>query len=114
MSLGKRLHKRFETTDRIRAEAAFSDQIKIKNLSMGGLCIETPQHLVHDNVYEIELFCGNKGNVQQQAKVVWSALRKTVKHEENFLPVYEVGLKFVGQSDNEKFSLHKLITKIIH
>ncbi len=81
---------------------------------MGGLCIETPQHLVHDDVCEIKLCFGDSVNVKQQARVVWSSLRKTVKHEENFLPVYEVGLKFMDLGDIEKFSLHKLITKIIH
>ncbi len=82
---------------------------------MGGMCIETPQHLTHDSVYRIEIGSGgNNGKITSSVKVAWSTLRKTVQEADEITLVYEVGLKFINLSDKDKFSLHKIITKLIH
>ena len=53
------------------------DEIRlvIKNISMGGMCIETPQHLTHDGIYQIKIGSGgHNGKVTPSVMVAWSTL----------------------------------------
>ena len=113
-----RTHKRFESGNILWAETVLSEQVKvknrIKNISMSGICLETSQQLAHDDVYTIEIGSSSKEKIMPAAKVVWSALRSTVKENNNVIPLYEVGLKFVNMDDKEKFSLHNLLIKLVH
>lgn len=107
--------KRFAVNNKIWIEDGVAEESRIKNISMGGMCIETPQHLTHDGVYQIKIGAGgHSGKVTPSVMVAWSSLRKTVQEADEITPVYEVGLKFINLSDKDKFSLHKLITKLIH
>lgn len=107
--------KRFEVNNRIWIEEGVSEESSIKNISMGGMCIETPQHLTHDGVYQIKIGSGGHNRkVTPSVMVAWSTLRKTIQEADEITPVYEVGLKFINLSDKDKLSLHKLITRLIN
>ncbi len=76
--------------------------------------METSHNLSNDDIYNLKIGSGNIGKVTPSAKVVWSTLKKTVKENDNVIPLYDVGLKFIKMDDSAKFSLHKLLIKLIH
>jgi hypothetical protein len=117
-NIEKRVHKRFEAGEELWAETILSENFKTKdkiiNISMGGICLETSQHPAYDDIYRIKIGSGNNRSIVPKAKVVWSSLIKTKKQYNDIAAIYKIGLKFTDMNDDEKFSLHKLIIKLLH
>ncbi len=114
----EREYKRFETDQNLFAETYLTEKQKIKNkiknLSMGGVCLETFQRMTHNNIYIIEMESKGKEEIMVAGIVIWSTLRKTVKKDNNVIPLYDVGLKFLDLNDSEKLHLNNIISKYSH
>jgi hypothetical protein len=107
----KRKSERFETGDMCRGELVFAEKGKIKNISIGGICMEISQHLTIDNIYMIEIVCSKNKKIIPTGVVVWSSFKGTVKKKDDIFPIYEVGLKFIELNDSDKQFLNKLISE---
>jgi diguanylate cyclase (GGDEF)-like protein/PAS domain S-box-containing protein len=109
----RRVYKRFRTENKCWAELNGSGKIKIKDISIGGICLKTPQHLNSNSKYKIKMFSNNNGGITSKGKVVWSDLMERENKKEASSPYYESGLKFVEMNDNLKTSLMEFIGNFV-
>jgi hypothetical protein len=97
--------------DGFRVESFISENVRVKNMSMGGICLEINQYLSNNSSYRIGLGYSNYVSIMPEVMVVWSVLKKTVKVGDNLIPIYEVGLKFTDLNYIERYYLNKLISE---
>jgi hypothetical protein len=50
-----RSHKRLKTGSHCSLECAMDHKVKIKDISIGGICLETSQHIDTRNPYDMKL-----------------------------------------------------------
>ena len=106
----RRIYKRFKTANSFPAELDGSDKAKIKDISIGGLCLKTSQHLAVNNIYKIKTLSADNKEISQAGVIVWSYLIGTETDKGESLPCYESGLKFIDMNDSIKSSLEKFIS----
>jgi hypothetical protein len=78
-----------------------SDEGSIKNISETGICLETAQRISTNSIYIIEISNGNEEKKPLTCEVVWTLLKEIRRENDENVPVYEAGLKFVELSDVE-------------
>jgi hypothetical protein len=88
--------------------------VKIKDISIGGICLETSQHIDTRKHYDMKLVIRNKEEMMLRGEVVWSSLIKSIKDKDNIYPLYYIGLKFIEQNDNKSKFLEKLAESLAH
>jgi diguanylate cyclase (GGDEF)-like protein/PAS domain S-box-containing protein len=108
----KRRHKRYQVNN-YWLKLDDLKKFKIKNISVGGLCLKTPQKLPTNNIYDIEIAPSIKGGTTFKGSVVWSVLvgGETRKMDK---PQYEVGIEFIELEDSQKNPLKKFVRKLNH
>lgn len=89
-----------------------SDEGSIKNISETGICLETAQRISTNSIYRIELSNVNKEKKPLTCEVVWTRLKGVLKKDDESIPVYEAGLKFVDLSEPEKHFLCNIINEL--
>jgi hypothetical protein len=89
-------------------------KFKIKRLSMNELCLLTPEHLMADNLYRIELISDRDEKITPKAKVDKSFVKGIQKVKDDNRPIYEASLTFTQMDNNEKIFLKKLIYEFIN
>jgi diguanylate cyclase (GGDEF)-like protein/PAS domain S-box-containing protein len=106
----KRISDRFVTRNQSVAELVISEDVRIKNISVGGICLKTSQQLTKNTLYKIKISCPDDEVIIPTGLVVWSAVRG--KHTEyDHMPLhYEAGLKFLELKSRIKGILEKFIT----
>lgn len=109
-----RVHRRYETGSHCSATCTKGSKIKIKDISIGGICLETSQHIDTRNTYVMKLVTRKKNEMMLKGEVVWSSLVKSVKNKDNIYPVYNIGLKFIEQNENKNKFLEKLTERLAH
>ncbi len=109
-----RFHRRHTTGSQCRIECAIAHEVKIKDISMDVICLETSQHIDTRIPYDLKLVTKNKEEIMLKGKVVWSSLIKSIKDKENVYPIYDIGLKFIEQNDRKKRFLEKLTKRLAH
>jgi hypothetical protein len=90
---GQRRHKRYEVHD-VHGSLLFRTQVQVRNLSVSGLALETPERLQLGRTYAIRL-AGNDDAVDVNGTIRWCHLASTrpaVGGEAR--AVYEAGLAF--------------------
>lgn len=90
---GQRRHKRYEVQD-VRGSLLFRTQVRVRNISVSGLAIETSERLKLGRTYSIHLTNGH-GSLEISGTIRWCRLTGTqagVSGES--LPRYEAGLAF--------------------
>ncbi len=115
----KRESERFKTDLQCRAEFFLSDAVKIKNLSLTGICIITPKRLNINRSHKIRI--SNNGKkitpaceivrcflIGNQKKYLFNRVG-VVKEVDS--PLYEVVLKFSKLNDEERYLLDNTIRK---
>jgi hypothetical protein len=107
----KRKSERFKTGNKCRGKLIVGEKIKIKNISISGICMEILQHLRINNIYKIEIVCSKNKKITPTGVVVWSSFRGSLKKKGDILPIYQVGLKFIELNDTDKHFLDKLISE---
>ena len=92
---GQRRHRRYEVHD-VHGALLFRTQVKVRNLSVSGLALETPERLQLGRTYAIRL-AGDHDAVDVSGTIRWCRLasaRATGGGEPR--AVYEAGLAFEG------------------
>jgi c-di-GMP-binding flagellar brake protein YcgR len=101
----KRRHKRYEVDFiEITGKMMHAKYIKILDMSVGGIAIQTDKRLKIGGEYSITI--EGKGRILNVKVIVaWSSLIKTIRDaENNIIPIYKAGLKFTdisGETVNE-------------
>ena len=107
-----RLFERFKTGDKYSAKLILADDVRIKDISLGGILLETTRRLNINNKYRIQI-CGiSDETISPMGLVVWASLKNTLKKMQDAVPIYHVALKFVKLNDEEKHYLEKLIMEL--
>ncbi|MEW6584796.1 MAG: PilZ domain-containing protein [Nitrospirota bacterium] len=95
----KRRHRRIavEIMD-ISGRIAFASNVRILNISLGGVLLKADRQLHLDRTYELRLV-GRGKTLALPALVVRSELRESVKdNRDNIIPIYSIGMKFMKLS----------------
>jgi hypothetical protein len=110
--MDNRIHTRHKTGVHCSAECAMAQKVKIKDICIGGICLETSQHIDTRKPYDMKLVTKKKEEIMLKGEVVWSSLVKSLKDKNNVYPLYDIGLKFIEQDDNKNKFLIKLIERL--
>jgi len=108
----KRVHIRCKIVDERTAELITIERAKIKNISIGGICLETSQHLNTKDSFRVEITSSDNEKITPTCEVSWSSLLIEAEEKEGALSIYEVGLKFIELTDSEKRFLEKYISEL--
>jgi hypothetical protein len=96
-----RRHKRHRGIMEINGRIMFAKYVKIINISIGGICIETDKRLKVGGQYTIK-FDGKGKSLTAKGIVVWSLLKDSIKDSlGNIIPIYTAGMKFTDVSDEK-------------
>jgi hypothetical protein len=107
-----RTFDRFKPGAKCKAKLIHADEVEIKNISIGGILVETTRRLNVNTNYRIQIISSDNNEVITPTGTVARAfLRGTADTESNTVPLYEVALKFIGLKDNEKDFIKKLFLK---
>jgi hypothetical protein len=107
--MDKRISERIKSDNQYIGELILASKIKILDITISGICLETSEHLTTNNIYRIELVPSNNETITPKCVVVWSSLRRTVKEKGYKLSIYRSGLKFIELTDSEKLYLESYI-----
>jgi Tfp pilus assembly protein PilZ len=103
----KRRYKRFNIKNlNIHSKMAFANYIKILDISIGGLLIETDKNWNIGEEYIMHVECEGK-QWPLKGYIIWSTLKEW-KNSENSVPIYRVGMKLTSTL-NEIHELLKFI-----
>lgn len=104
-----RIYDRYKPKGECRAKLIHADEVTIKNISLGGLLIETTRRLNLNQGYKIQML-SHKGNSVITPRCV--VTRAFLRRLENDLPVYEIALKFINLTNDEEAFLKNIFSNI--
>ncbi len=102
----KRQYKRFRVDImEINGRMTFARDVKILNISIGGVSIKADRRLNINNEYTLKIE-GKKKSLTVKGIVVWSLISgSTQDFYGNFIPIYTAGMKFTELSDAKKIEI---------
>src|SRR3989338_3538320 len=106
-----RIFDRFKPGAKCKAKLIHADEVEIKNISIGGILVETTRRLNVNTNYRIQIISSDNNEVITPTGTVARAFLRGTAHtetESNTVPLYEVALKFIGLKDSEKDFIKKL------
>ncbi len=106
-----RTFDRFKPGTKCKAKLIHADEVAIKNISLGGILVETTRRLNVNTNYRIQIIFSDNEVITPTGTVVRAFLRGTAHAEPNTVPLYEVALKFIRLKDSEKDFIKKLSLK---
>ncbi len=107
-----RLFERFKTGNRYNAKLILADDVRIKDISLGGILLETTKHLIMNTKYRIQISSINNETITPSGLVVWASLKNSIKRNHCAVPVYHVAFKFDKLNDTDKDYLERLISEL--
>lgn len=106
----KRRHPRYEVAG-LGGHLVVPIQIRVVNVSLGGMALETHSYLQFGRAYTLKLE-GSGRSLSLTGTVAWCSLRRTTRTSEGeVLPVYRAGLKFEALSGERSRDLWSLIRR---
>lgn len=92
----KRKHERYTVEMAgVNGSMVLAKHLKIVNISLGGICVQTEKRLNIGSQYTIKLE-GKGKRLNVKGAVIWSKLKESVKDlRGDFVPIYMAGMKFV-------------------
>jgi hypothetical protein len=108
----KRLYERFKTGSDCKLKCAIADKVRIKDVSMGGICLETSRYINTNNIYYMKIVTKKNEEIELAGHVVRSSFIKVRKSKEDISSVYEIGLNFIEQDNDKKKFLKKLAGRL--
>jgi diguanylate cyclase (GGDEF)-like protein/PAS domain S-box-containing protein len=105
----KRNTERFSADINNRAELVISDDVRVKNISKGGICLVTSHLPKLHGVYKIRMRGKKNEGISVKGKVVWSSAQGE-RNKEGVPAHYESGLKFLGLTDQTKSQIEIFIS----
>ncbi len=98
---------RLKVDNQCKAKFIHAGKITIKNISLGGLLVDTSKRLNVNNMYKIQIVSpNNKDTITPTCFVLRSFLRGATQTMHS----YEVALKFVELNEREKHFLRKILS----
>jgi hypothetical protein len=94
----KRTNKRFSPATYYHINFLRTDRVKIKDLSVNGICLETSRYVNRNDTYSMIIITEKDNKIILKGKVVWSYLRKSMKNNGDIYPIYDIGIKFIQQN----------------
>lgn len=110
----KRAYKRLATKSHCDIKCAVGHKQKIKNISIGGICLETSRHIGPNSIYDMKIVTKGYEEEHLKGEVVWSYLTKSLKDNGDLYPIYNIGFKFIGQNDKKNKFLQTLTKRLAH
>ena len=110
----KRSFKRLTTGSHCDINCAIADKVKIKDISIGGICLETSRRINTNSIFDMKIVTKGNEEVSVKGKVTWSYLKKSLKDKGDFFPIYDIGFKFIEQNDKENKFLEILTKRLAH
>jgi diguanylate cyclase (GGDEF)-like protein/PAS domain S-box-containing protein len=106
----RREYERFKADKICTAQIDVLNEINIKDISLGGICLKTSQQLIPREYYVLnDISCGSE-KTTAKCVVAWSAPAQAATDKEEISTTYEAGLKFSELNDTEKRSLVSIIS----
>lgn len=97
-----RLHKRYQMDEtQIHVKMAFADEVKIQNISLGGISVKADRRMNIGKEYPLKL--GSKEEtITTTGRVVWALLSESKADAKgNIIPIYSYGLKFINDTNEQ-------------
>jgi diguanylate cyclase (GGDEF)-like protein len=108
-----RIAKRYKIENIYKIELVVPDSIRIINISMSGIRLETRQRLTKNTTYSIRISPNNEEEeILLTGFVVWSTVEEKVTEQGNGAAHNQTGLRFVGMNDSSKNLLKKYLTDL--
>ena len=107
-----RQRKRYKMDEtEIHGKLAFANEVKIHDISLGGLSLKTDRRINIGKEYLLKLKY-KENEIAAKGIVVWSLLSKSQTDSKgNVIPIYSCGLKFTNYSDEQIKHFIDLIEK---
>ncbi len=102
-----RMYRRFLLRDGCQAELDISSKIKIVNISLGGVCLESSEPLTMNETYTLTLSPSRDEVTTFSGQAVWTRPKKDVSRDHAAF-CHESGLIFTDISNTMKASLSKI------
>jgi diguanylate cyclase (GGDEF)-like protein len=106
----RRTYKRVKINSNCHAKLDNSSDITIKDISFGGICIETSQEISPDEMQTIDLVCDNE-KITLRSIPVPDSTQGTVEKSEGTADCYVVRLRFTGLSNSDIRSLESILNR---
>ncbi len=104
----RRRYRRFEINGNCHAEFGNSDNVMIKDISFGGICLETSREMVFDQMQTVDISCNNE-KVTLKVKPVPDSVPTTDEKGKEASDLNIVRLKFTGLSNTDIRSLESIL-----
>jgi diguanylate cyclase (GGDEF)-like protein/PAS domain S-box-containing protein len=103
----KRIAKRYEVENSHKIELVVPDSVRIINISMNGICLETRQRLTKNTAYSVRISPHNEEEeIVLTGFIVWSTVEETASGQGN------EALRFVEMNDSSKNLLKKYLADL--
>jgi hypothetical protein len=105
----KRRYKRYSVDFLdINGKILFSTNIKVLNISLGGVSFSTDKRLATGGVYVLRLESKNS-KLFLEGTIIWSKLNKNIPEDTKLVHPYILGMKFSHSSDYQRSEIEKFI-----
>jgi hypothetical protein len=104
----------FRASDRLKpgnlckAKFVHAGEITIKNISLGGLLVDTTKRLNVNGSYKIQLA---SPNIEETITPTCYVMRSFLRGSKNKMPFYEVAFKFTQLNEKEKNFLRRILSE---
>ncbi len=108
----RREHSRYVNVHGLRADLDDVSGLKIKDISLGGICLQAPETFNVKGTCIINIIRPDKKRLTSDAVAVWSRTGKTAGTKEKKVRHFEAGFKFINISDDSQSYLKKCIRSL--
>ncbi len=106
----RRVYLRYKTDDKCCvAKLVTEENVTLKDISMGGIKLQTSQNLAPNRIFRVEIVSGDNETIVPTCEVVWTSLLQSIEENDSSYSIYRVGLKFIKLTSEEKDFLEKHI-----
>lgn len=108
-----RIGKRYRVEDNYKVELIVPDSIRIRNISINGICLETRQRLARNTAYSIRITPYNENKeIALTGVVVWSSFEDNITDKDSEDVYTQSGMRFVGMNESVKNDLRNFLTDL--
>lgn len=109
-----RLYKRFKTGYKCKLECPIADKVKIKDVSIGGICLETSSQINTNNIYNMKIITKKNERIKLTGTVVRSTFSRVKIYNGDISLIYEIGLNFIKKNNSQELFLKKFTKRLAH
>ncbi len=82
----KRIFIRCSVADnKSRVDLITNEQVKVKDISIGGICLETSQYIDSQKNFKVEIASSDNKKITLTCEVAWSSVLITVEKKDGYL-----------------------------